>query len=81
MSVNEKISTASDTGQVSEAQMAYLKQQSQHRKFVKAMRISIIIAFFFLWEVSVRAGSLLSVHGAFFLQVYRSALLFHSRIL
>ena len=56
MSVNEKISAASDTGQVSEAQMAYLKQQSQHRKFVKAMRISIIIAFFFLWEVSVRAG-------------------------
>ena len=56
MSVNEKISAASDTGQVSEAQMAYLKKQSQHRKFVKAMRISIIIAFFFLWEVSVRAG-------------------------
>lgn len=56
MSVNEKISAASDTGQVSEAQMAYLKQQSQHRKFVKALRISIIIAFFFLWEVSVRAG-------------------------
>ena len=56
MSVKRKAGVALDTGQVSEAQMAYLKQQSQHRKFVKAMRISIVIAFFFLWELAVWAG-------------------------
>ena len=56
MSVKRKSGVTLDTGQVSEAQMAYLKQQSQHRKFVKAMRISIVIAFFFLWELAVRVG-------------------------
>ena len=56
MSVKRKSGVDLDTGQVSEAQMAYLKQQSQHRKFVKAMRISIVIAFFFLWELAVQVG-------------------------
>ena len=56
MSVKGKTGVAWDTGLASEAQMAYLKQQRQHKKFVKAMRISIIIAFFFLWELAVRAG-------------------------
>ncbi len=56
MSVKRKTGAVLDTSQVSEAQMAYLKQQRQHEKFVKAMRISIIIAFFFLWELAVRVG-------------------------
>lgn len=56
MSVKRKTGAALDTGQVSEAQMAYLKRQRQHKKFVKAMRISIIVAFFFLWELAVREG-------------------------
>ena len=55
MPVKRRTGAASDIGQVSEAQMAYLKKKRQHKIFVKAMRISIIIAFFFLWELSVRA--------------------------
>ena len=56
MSVGRKADIVSVPGQVSAAQIAYLKKQKQHKRFVKAMRILILLAFFFFWEWSVRQG-------------------------
>lgn len=56
MSVGGKADIVSVPGQVSAAQIAYLKKQKQHKRFVKTMRILILLAFFFFWEWSVRQG-------------------------
>ncbi len=56
MSVGRKADIVPAPGQISAAQTAYLKKQKQHKRFVKAMRILILLAFFFFWEWSVRQG-------------------------
>lgn len=56
MPVGRKADIVSVPGQVSAAQIAYLKKQKQHKRFVKTMRILILLAFFLLWEWSVRQG-------------------------
>lgn len=56
MPVGQKADIVSVPGQVSAAQIAYLKKQKQHKRFVKAMRILILLAFFIFWEWSVRQG-------------------------
>ncbi len=56
MSVRQKEDAVPVTGQVSAAQTAYLKSQKQHKRFVKVMRMLILMAFFFFWELSVRMG-------------------------
>ena len=56
MPVGRKADIVSVPGQVSAAQIAYLKKQKQHKRFVKTMRILILLAFFFFWEWSVRQG-------------------------
>ena len=56
MSVGGKADIVSVPGQVSAAQIAYLKKQKQYKRFVKTMRILILLAFFFFWEWSVRQG-------------------------
>ena len=56
MSVGGKADIVSVPGQVSAAQIAYLKKQKQHKRFVNTMRILILLAFFFFWEWSVRQG-------------------------
>ena len=56
MSVGRKADIVPAPGQVSAAQIAYLKKQKQHKRFVKTMRILILLAFFFFWEWSVRQG-------------------------
>lgn len=56
MSVGRKADIVPAPGQISAAQTAYLKKQKQHKRFVKTMRILILLAFFFFWEWSVRQG-------------------------
>ena len=56
MSVGRKADIVPAPGQVSAAQIAYLKKQKQHKRFVKTMRILILLAFFIFWEWAVRQG-------------------------
>ena len=54
MSVRKKEAAEFRHDKISPAQQEFLRKQQQHKRFVKAMRTGIIIAFFFLWELAVQ---------------------------
>lgn len=54
MSVKEGKMTDLTAAQVSPAQMEFLKNQKKHKRFVKTMRLIVIIVFFLLWEIAAR---------------------------
>lgn len=56
MPVKERTLTESAKRQISPAQQEFLKSQKRHKRWVKAMRIFLILAFFFSWEMAVRKG-------------------------